>query len=71
MVQVYYAGPDGAVRQQLKEEFSDDVHAGWPSEVHQGDVVFVSVRGSEGLPGGNAFSACRVLKETPACGCSC
>ena len=45
LVQVYYAGPDGAVRQQLKEEFSDDVHAGWPSEVHQGDVVFVSVRG--------------------------
>jgi len=65
---LYYVGPS-VVANSLAQHLGDDVKCGWPSRPAAGDVVFLSVRMPGELagdcPGGNAFTACRTLKEDP------
>lgn len=64
MVQIYYVGPEGTIGHQLAERLGEPVHHGFPADVEAGDTVFLAVRGGEySVPGGNAFTACRTLKE--------
>jgi len=48
---------------QLADRLGEAVQQGFPENAAPGDTVFLSVHGGEGLPGGNAFTACRTLKD--------
>lgn len=68
MVEIYYAGPAGGVAEQLAAKLGQPVRTGYPSAAKAGDLVFLSARpGDAGaqLPEGNAFAACRALKQEP------
>ena len=65
---VFFVGPDRALADRLAEELEREVESGFPANAESGDTVFLSTSGdgiAARLPGGNAFSACRLLKNNP------
>ena len=68
MGEIYYVGPEGDIAQQLAARLSQPVQAGFPASAKAGDLVFLSARPGAAagvLPEGNAFAACRALKQQP------
>lgn len=67
---IYYVGPTADAAERLARELSVEVQSSeFPAQAKTGDVVFLAARCdtpiAAGLPGGNAFSACRTLKNNP------
>ena len=64
---LFWVGTTKAVREKLQEGLGRPVDEGIPLDPSPGDLVFLEVFADLGslpaVPGGNAFSACRALKE--------
>jgi GGDEF domain-containing protein len=58
-----YFGSSAAARDRLADTLGVTVHRGIPEDASRVDCVFVEAAGGEGLPGGNAFTACRRFKD--------
>ncbi|MEM7205520.1 MAG: GGDEF domain-containing protein [Planctomycetota bacterium] len=69
MVEIYYCGRDEGVAEQISQRLGRPVQREFPTTANPGDLVFLDVRVEDAaaarLPGGNAFSACRTLKQDP------
>jgi GGDEF domain-containing protein len=61
--QVFYPGGSARMRADLERAVGAGVVHGVPAEPAAGDVVFLDVAASDGVPLGNAFSGCRALKQ--------
>ena len=66
---LFWVGTATAVRAALEKGLGKTLEVGMPLDPHPGDVVFLEVFADLGsltaVPGGNAFAACRSLKEDP------
>ena len=64
---LFYVGETANVRGQIDEAMGLESLSGLPEEPQRGDVVFIDVTAGRevlgALPGSNAFSACRFLKD--------
>ncbi len=63
----YYIGPSAAVRQELESLLGIECLPTLPDEAARDDLVFIDVTACQDangkLPGGNAFTACRRVKD--------
>ena len=66
---LFYIGASDAIARELASVLEGQVQRRFPSVAQQGDTVVldtaVSASGADELPAGNAFTACRRLKEGP------
>jgi diguanylate cyclase (GGDEF)-like protein len=62
---VFCAGASERLRADLERVAGKPLRAPIPADPGAGDIVFLDVSNSEGVPFGNAFSACRSLKQRP------
>ncbi len=66
---LFWVGTVAEVRAALESGLAKTLEEGMPLDPHPGDVVFLEVFADLGsltaVPGGNAFAACRALKEDP------
>ena len=63
----FYVGESASIREQIDEALGLESLRGLPEDLQRGDTVFIEVDAGREvlgtLPGGNAFSACRFLKD--------
>jgi len=68
-VKAYYAGCDDSVAELLQAEIGRPLERGLPVEPAEGDLIFIETSSDDSvagdLCGGNAFSACRAIKQVP------